>query len=207
MFLDLPDEMLALVVLTCCDFKASWTRKATHSILTLEGPSCHILCTNKRLRDCGKKDPAWGEKLAEKRTAFLHGLFWLRVRFFSRAWGSLLRAANLGLSANAMQEHVFQKDGQSLKITAEFIRRKRNKCWIELELHMRDSDSTGLTAVKGSMDIDLPKAYATRPEKRRKNQQEEMRDWAYDRSAELDHEFAELHKHFVHAKRPIFAYW
>jgi hypothetical protein len=43
------------------------------------------MCTNKRLRDCGKKDPPWGEQLRNKRVAFLHSLYWERIRFYKRA--------------------------------------------------------------------------------------------------------------------------
>jgi hypothetical protein len=34
-----------------------------------------------------------------------------------------------------------------------------------------------------------------------------MRGWMRDRSLALDKQFAELHKSFVEAGRPIFAYW
>jgi hypothetical protein len=205
--LALPDETLALVVLHCCDVTHVLSTSVTHSTFTLQGPSCLIMCTNKRLRDCGKKDPAWGEHLDNKRVVFLHSLCWERIRFYKRAWGSLQRAAVLGLSAAATQEHVLQKGGQSLKITAEFVRRKGNKCHIALDLYMCHPATTGLSAVKGNMYVDLPNAYATRPENRTNNQHHQMLAWERDRSEDLDNEFASLHKHFLQVGRPIFAYW
>jgi hypothetical protein len=205
--LDLPDEALVLLVLKCCDVTHVMTKSATGSTSTLLGPSCLIMCTNKRLRDCGKKDPVFAERMTEKRTALLHAFFWTRIRFLSRAWGTVQRAAVLGLSAVAEQKHVLQKGGQSLTITAHFHRRKRNKCHIALELLMRDAASTGLCGVLANMHVDLPPAYATRPEKRTLKQKDEMQRWKRDRSSALDSQFAELNKRFVQVGRPIFAYW
>jgi hypothetical protein len=181
---------------------------ATHSTQTLLGPSCLLLCTNKRLRDCDKKDPAWATQLAAKRTALLRtGFVWTRIRFLSRAWDCVQRTAVLGLSAAATQEHVLQAGGQSLTITAHFHRRKRNKCHISFDLHMRDPARTGLCASSGHMHVDLPKAYATKPEKRTLKQQEEMRRWMRDRSSDLDNEFASLHHQFVQVGRRTFVFW
>jgi hypothetical protein len=205
--LDMPDEALVLVVLKCCDVTHAITKSATHSTYTLLGPSCLIMCTNKRLRDCCKKDAAWAEQLDSKRTCFFQTLFWSRVRFLSRAWGAVQRAAVLGLAARETQEHVLQKDDQSMKITAEFVRRKRNKCHLALELYMCVPNSTGVVGVRANLHIDLPKAYATKPEKRTLKQQDEMRSCMSDRSSVLDYQFAELNKHFVQVGRPIFAYW
>jgi hypothetical protein len=205
--LGLPDEALVLVVLKCCDVRQVSTESATHCTCTLFGPSCLIMCTNKRLRDRCKKDHEWGEKMAEKRKCFFLALFWSRVRFLSRAWGAVQRSAVLGLAARETQEHVLQKDGQKLEIRAEFVRRKRNKCHIALELCMSHPNSTGVVGVRANLHIDLPKAYATKPEKRTQKQRNEMRGWMRDRSSEFDDEFAGMHKHFVQVGRPIFAYW
>ncbi len=87
--LNLADDVLARVVWKCADATASFARTATGSTFKLTGPSWHIVCTSKRLRDCWKKDPAWAELLAGKRTAFLEGLFWSRVRFCSKAWDAV----------------------------------------------------------------------------------------------------------------------
>lgn len=203
-FLGLPDEALAVILLKCCDMTASLERSPTHSTQTLYGPSCLLLCTSKRLRDCCKKDLA--QELAAKRDAFFEALFWSRVRFLRRSWNSIQRAAIDGLSAAATQKHVLQKGGQSMEIEAHFIRRKRNKCHLYFDFRMRDVVVTGLSAVSSTEALDLPKAYATRPEKRNKKQQAQMRDWTRDRSVSFDQEFGELHKHFAHHGRPMFAY-
>jgi hypothetical protein len=205
--LDMPDEALVLVVLKCCDVTHVSSRSVTHSKYTLLGPSCLIMCTNKRFRDCCKKDPAWAEQLDSKRTAFFQTLFWSRVRFLSRSWGAVQRAAVLGLAARETQEHVLQKDGQSMQITANFVMRKGNKFHIALELYMCIPNSTGVVGVRANMHIDLPKAYATTPQKRTLAHQHEMRSWMSDRSGALDCQFAELNKHFVQVGHPIFAYW
>jgi hypothetical protein len=205
--LNLADDVLARVVWKCADATASFARTATGSTFKLTGPSWHIVCTSKRLRDCWKKDPAWAELLAGKRTAFLEGLFWSRVRFCSKAWGAVQRAAVLGLAARAEQVHVLQKGGQALTMTAEFVRRKGDECHIELALHIQGDATTGLNGALGHMHIDLPPAYATKPEKRTREQHMEMREWMRDRSAAVDKRFAELNKRFAEVGRPIFAYW
>ncbi len=165
------------------------------------------MCTSKRLRDCGNKDPAFPAHLAAKRTAFLQTLFWTRVRFLSRAWGSIQRAVLLGLPVRADQVHVLQKDEQSMEITARFMSRKRNKSHIALYLSLRAPGATPPTGVLGHMDIDLPSVYATPAHKRTQRQHDEMCVWMRDRSPDVDDKFAELNQHFVDAGRPIFAYW
>jgi hypothetical protein len=54
------------------------------------------------------------------------------------------------------------------------------------------------------VDIDLPTAYQTPPDKRKKRQKDRMRDWQSDRSAVLSKHFSELHKDFVRVGRPMF---
>ena len=204
----LPDEALARVVWKCADATASFARTATGSTFTLTGPSWHIVCTSKRLRDCWKKDRQWAQLLAGKRTAFLEGLFWSRVRFLSKAWAAVQRAAVLGLAARAEQVHVLQKGGQALTMTAEFVRHdKRVKYHIELALHVQGDATTGLSGALGHAHINLPAAYATKPEKRTREQHMEMRGWMRDRSPALDKRFVELNKSFAEVGRPIFAFW
>jgi len=205
--LNLPDDLLARVVWKCADATCSFARTATGSTFTLTGPSWHIVCTGKRLRDCWKKDRAWTELLAGKRTAFLEGLFWSRVRFCSKAWGAVQRAAVLGLAARAEQVHVLQKGGQALTIAAEFVVRKQGKSHISLALHLQGDATTGLSGQLGHMHIDLPPAYATASGLRTRQQHNEMRGWMSGRTSAIDKQFAELHKGFVEAGRPIFAYW
>jgi hypothetical protein len=206
-FLDMHDEALVMVVLKCCDVTHSLTKSATGSTWTVFGPSCLIMCTNKRLRDCGKKDPAWGEKMAEKRTALLQTLFWLRVEFITRAWAAVQRAAVLGPAARAEQVHVLKKGGQALTIAAEFVVRKRGKSHISLALHLQGDATTGLSGQLGHMHIDLPPAYATASGLRTRQEHNEMRGWTRTRTSAIDKQFVELHKGFVEAGCPIFALW
>jgi hypothetical protein len=137
----------------------------------------------------------------------LQTLFRTRIRFLSRAWAAVQRAAVLGPAARAEQVHVLQMGGQALRIAAEFVIRKRGRSHIELALHMQGDATTGLSGALGHMHIDLPPAYATKPEKRTREQHMEMREWMRDRSAAVDKRFAELNKRFAEVGRPIFAYW
>jgi len=131
-----------------------------------------------------------------------------RQRFCGKAWNTVQRAAVLGLAARSEQKHVLQKDGQALTICAEFVRRKGNQCHISLALHLQgDHVGDGLSGVLGHMHINLPPAYATRPGLRSRQEHMEMRRWMRDRSGEVDKKFEELHKTFVEARRPIFAFW
>ncbi len=130
-----------------------------------------------------------------------------RVRFCSRAWVAVQRAAVLGLPARAEQKHVLQKGGQTLTICAEFVRRKGNKYHISLALHLQGDATTGLSGVLGHMHVPLPAAYATRSGLRTRQEHMEMRGWMRNRSDEVDKRFVELHKTFVEAGRPMFAFW
>ena len=146
--------------------------------------------------------------MAAKRTAFLQNLFLARVEFFSRAWAAVQRAAVRGPAARAEQVHVLQKGGQALTIAAEFVRPdKRVKYHIELALHMQGDATDGLSGVLGHMHIDLPPAYATASGLRTRQQHDQMRGWMRTRGSAIDKQFAELHKGFVEAGRPIFAFW
>jgi hypothetical protein len=116
-------------------------------------------------------------------------------------------AAVLGPTARAEQVHVMQMGGQALRIAAEFVIRKRGKSHIELALHLQGDATDGLSGALGHMHIDLPPAYATKPEKRTQKQNKEMQGWQRDRSSAIDKQFAELHQSFVEAGRVIFAYW
>ena len=114
----------------------------------------------------------------------------------------------LGPAARAEQVHVLQMGGQALTIAAEFVRRdKRVKYHISLALQLRGDATDGLNGVLGHMHIDLPAAYATKSGLRSRQEHMEMRGWMRNRSAAIDKQFVELHKRFVEAGRPMFAFW
>ena len=199
---DLPDETLEAIISKCCTLQILLVKTPErHFTTTLHPPRCHILSTNKRLRGLGN--------IEQIRAKVLDQFFWSRVRFLSNSWFAILRAVVNGPPDAATQMHTLEKDGMAMEIDANtgctaVAGGRIQRCNLFLKLTIRGTVNGGLTSTGMLCVFDLPMAYQTPPDKRKKRQKNHMRGWQSDKSALLSSYFSELHKDFVRNGRPMF---
>jgi hypothetical protein len=200
--LDLPDETLESIISKCCTLQILLVKTPErHFTTTLHPPRCHILSTNKRLRGLGN--------IEQIREEVLDQFFWSRVRFLSNSWFAILRAVVNGPPDAATQQHTLEKDNMAMEIDAHtactaVAGGRIQRCNLFLRLTIRGTVNGGLSSTGMLVDIDLPTAYLTPPDKRKKRQKDRMRDWQSDRSADLSKKFDLLHKDFARTGKSMF---
>jgi len=199
--LNLPDESLEVLVSKCCVLGASGNNTKTNTTTVLHQPTCHILCTSKRLRAFGNIEAI--------RAEIFERLFWARVQFFSRVSHSINRAIASGLPADGTQMHVLQKGNMTMEVEVNpkiYINKsgRVRACMFNLTLSMRAKVSDGLTSVGTLKSIELPTAYATKPDRRTHRQKEQIGKRMLDRSADFSNDFETLTKDFHYVGRKMF---
>lgn len=202
LMLDLPDETLEAILSKCCTLQVSSAMTPErHTTMTLHPPRCHILATNKRLHALAN--------IEQIREEVLDQFFWSRVRFLTNSWFAILRAVVNGPPDAATQKHTLVKDSMAMEIDANtgctaVAGGRIQRCNLFLKLTIRGTVNSGLSSTGMLCVFDLPTAYLTPPDKRKKRQKDRMREWQSDRSAVLSQHFSELHKDFVRVGRPMF---
>jgi hypothetical protein len=199
--LNLPDESLEVIVSKCCALGVSGNYTSTNTTIALHQPTCHILCTSKRLRVLCNIE-AIRDELVER-------LFWARVRFFSRVSHAINRAIASGMQDDGTQLHILEKGSMAMEVEVNpkiYINKsgRVRACMFNLSLSMRVKTSDGLTSVGTLKTIELPTAYATQRDRRTHRQKECIGKRMIDRSADLSNDFETLTKDFHYVGRKMF---